>query len=50
MKETQLQITLPGVPKAKQGRDMAQQWEWTEASVRTERMVATLEKRVKEGK
>ena len=50
MKETQLQINLPGVPKAKQGREVAQQWEWTEASVWTERMLAALERGVKGGK
>ena len=33
MKETQLQIELPGVPKAKQGREVPPQWEWTEAVV-----------------
>lgn len=50
MKETQLQIPLPGVPKAKQGRDVPQRWDWTEASVWTERMVATLERGIKGGK
>lgn len=50
MKETQLQIILPGVPKAKQGREVPPRWEWTEASVWTERMVATLERGVKGGK
>ena len=50
MKETQLQISLPGVPKAKQGREVSPQWEWTEASVWTERMLATLERGVKGGK
>lgn len=50
MRETQLQITLPGVPKAKQGREVPQQWAWTEASVWTERMVATLERGIKGGK
>ncbi len=50
MKETQLQIFLPGVPKAKQGRDVPQKWAWTEASVWTERMVATLERGIKGGK
>jgi RNA-directed DNA polymerase len=49
VKETQLQINLPGVPKAKQGREVAQQWEWTEASVWTERMLAALERGVKGG-
>ena len=50
MKETQLQMNLPGVPKAKQGREVPPQWEWTEASVWTERMLATLERGVKGGK
>ncbi len=50
MKPTQLQIHLPGVPKAKQGRDVAPPWEWTEASVWTERMLAALERGVKGGK
>lgn len=50
MKETQLQIKLPGVPEAKQGREVPPQWEWTEAVVWTERMVATLEGGIKGGK
>ena len=50
MKETQLQIKLPGVPLAKQGREIPPQWEWTEASVWTERMLATLERGIKGGK
>ena len=50
MKETQLQIELPGVPKAKQGREVPPQWEWTEAAVWTERMLATLEGGIKGGK
>lgn len=50
MKEAQLQLNLPGVPKAKQGREVAPQWEWTEASVWTERMLAALERGVKGGK
>ena len=51
MKETQLQIKLPGVPKeAKQGREVAPEWAWTEASVWTERMLATLERGIKGGK
>ena len=50
MKETQLQIPLPGVPKAKQGREVPQRWAWTEASVWTERMLATLERGIKGGK
>lgn len=50
MRETQLQMTLPGVPKAKQGREVPQKWAWTEASVWTERMLATLERGIKGGK
>jgi len=50
VKETQLQILLPGVPKAKQGREVPQHWAWTEASVWTERMMATLERGIKGGK
>jgi RNA-directed DNA polymerase len=49
VKETQLQIPLPGVPKAKQGREVPQKWVWTEASVWTERMLATLERGIKGG-
>ena len=48
--ETQLQIKLPGVPLAKQGREVPPHWEWTEASVWTERMVATLERGITGGK
>src|SRR4029434_1496097 len=50
VKETQLQIQLPGVRKAKQGREVVPKWEWTEASVWTERMLATLERGIKGGK
>jgi RNA-directed DNA polymerase len=50
VKETQLQINLPGVPRAKQGREVPQPWAWTEASVWTQRMVATLERGIKGGK
>ena len=50
MKETQLQIQLPGVPKAKQGREVPVHLEWTEAEVWTERMLATLEGGIKGGK
>lgn len=50
MKETPKQLTLPGVPQAKQGREVPPHWEWTEASVWTERMLATLERGVKGGK
>lgn len=45
-----MQMNLPGVPKAKQGREVAQPWEWTEASVWNERMLAALERGVKGGK
>jgi hypothetical protein len=50
VKETQQQMTLPGVPKAKQGREVHPQWEWTEEVVWTERMLATLEGGIKGGK
>ena len=50
MKEIQLQISLPGVPLAKQGREVAPPWEWTEAAVWTERMLATLERGITGGK
>jgi RNA-directed DNA polymerase len=50
VKETQSQFNLPGVPKAKQGREVPQQWEWTEESVWTERMLATLVRGIKGGK
>ena len=35
---------------AKQGREVPPPWEWTEASVWTERMLATLERGIKGGK
>jgi RNA-directed DNA polymerase len=35
---------------AKQGREVAPEWEWTEAAVWTERMLATLERGIKGGK
>jgi len=44
------QLNLPGVPRAKQGREVASQWAWTEAEVWTERMVATLERGIEGGK
>lgn len=50
MKPTQTQFSLPGVPQAKQGREVPSRWAWTEASVWTERMLATLERGVKGGK
>ena len=50
MKDTQGQPNLPEVPRAKQGREDAPAWAWTEASVWTERMLATLERGIKGGK
>jgi len=50
VKPTQTQFSLPGVPQAKQGREVPSRWAWTEASVWTERMLATLERGVKGGK
>lgn len=53
MKDTQLQMRLPGVPRhsgTKQGREVPEKWAWTEASVWTERMLATLERGIKGGK
>ena len=50
MTEAQTQMNLPGVPRAKQGREVPPKWEWTEASVWTERMLETLERGVKGGK
>jgi len=50
VKEIQLQIKLPGVPLAKQGREVPPPWEWTEAAVWTERMLATLERGITGGK
>ncbi len=50
MKETQTQFKLPGVPQAKQGREVPQKWDWTEASVWTERMLETLERGINGGK
>ena len=47
MKDTHQQQNLPGVPKAKQGREVAPKWAWTEASVWTERMLTTLERGIK---
>jgi RNA-directed DNA polymerase len=47
---TPQQLPLPGVPQAKQGREVPPKWEWTEASVWTERMLATLERGIKGGK
>ena len=42
-------MKLPGVPKAKQGREIPPQWAWTEAVVWTERMLETLEGGIKGG-
>jgi len=50
VKNTQLQMKLLGVPQAKQGREVAPQWAWTEAEVWTERMLATLERGITGGK
>ena len=50
MKETTTQLNLPGVPRAKQGREVPERWQWTEASVWTESMLATLERGVRGGK
>jgi RNA-directed DNA polymerase len=50
VKDIQLQIKLPGVPVAKQGREVAPEWEWTEAVVWTERMLATLARGIEGGK
>lgn len=43
-------MKLPGVPLAKQGREVPQKWAWTEAAVWTERMLATLERGITGGK
>lgn len=50
MKEAQAQMNLPGVPRAKQGREVSPEWAWTEASVWTERMLETLERGIKGGR
>jgi hypothetical protein len=50
VKPTQTQFPLPGVPRAKQGREVPSHWAWTEASGWTERLLATLERGVKGGK
>src|SRR5437879_6009677 len=47
LKDTHQQQNLPGVPEAKQGREVAPKWAWTQASVWTERMLATLERGIK---
>ena len=45
-----MQMGLPGVPQAKQGREVAPCWAWTEAAVWTERMLATLERGITGGR
>jgi RNA-directed DNA polymerase len=53
VKDAGEQLKLPGVSResgSKQGREVPPEWEWTEASVWTERMLATLERGVKGGK
>src|SRR5882762_2482462 len=42
-------MRLPGLPQARQGREAAPQWAWTEAEVWTERMLATLERGITGG-
>jgi hypothetical protein len=52
VKATQTQLELPGVPRTrgtKRGREVPEQWEWTEASVWNERMLTTLERGIKGG-
>lgn len=50
MKDAPKQLSLPGVPRAKQGREVAPHWAWTQAQVWTERMLATLERGIEGGK
>ena len=50
MSETLKQLNLPGVPRAKQGREVAPEWAWTQASVWSERMLATLVRGIEGGK
>ncbi len=50
MKDAPKQLNLPGVPRAKQGREVAPGWAWTQAQVWTERMLATLERGIEGGK
>ena len=50
MKDTPKQLNLPGVPQAKQGREVALEWAWTEAEVWNERMLAALVRGVQGGK
>jgi RNA-directed DNA polymerase len=49
VKDRAQQLNLPGVPRAKQGREVGLKWAWTEASVWTERMLETLERGIKGG-
>lgn len=49
MKDAPKQLNLPGVPRAKQGREVAPRWAWTQAQVWTERMLATLERGIEGG-
>ena len=50
MKDTKRQGNLPGVPRAKQGREVSPEWAWTEEAVWTERMLEALVIGVKGGK
>lgn len=50
MKDAPKQLNLPGVPRAKQGREVPPHWAWTQAQVWTERMLATLERGIEGGK
>jgi len=50
VKDAPKQLNLPGVPRAKQGREVAPGWAWTKAEVWTERMLATLERGIEGGK
>lgn len=50
VKTTPEQMNLPGVPRAKQGREVDPKWAWTEATVWTERMLETLERGVQGGR
>src|SRR5438105_15908364 len=50
LKETPKQLNLPGVPRAKEGREVDARWAWTEAAVWTESMLATLKRGIQGGK
>lgn len=50
MKDAPKQLNLPGVPRAKQGREVPPRWAWTQAQVWTERMLATLERGIEGSK